>query len=134
MDHQSRAQSPVRRHPLKTPLGCFAAAFVIFAAVMCGGLLYLSATLTPGQVERPPLVEPELVARVSAEQAVRATMNDPGSYSYVSHMVTRVQVAEGLKGFEVRLVFRGRNALGGMIVNAAIVTTDDTGLNVLSIQ
>ena len=134
MDHQSRAQGPVRRHPLKTPLGCFAAAFVVFAAVICGGLLYISTTLEPGKVERRPLFEPELVARASAEQAVRATMNDPASYSYVSHTVTHVQIAQGVEGFEVRLVFRGRNSFGGMVVNAAVVTTDDTGLNVLSIR
>lgn len=61
-------------------------------------------------------------------------MNDPTSYRYVSHTVRSVEIAEGLNGYRVDLVFRGRNAFGGMVVNTAVVTTDDTGLHVLSIE
>lgn len=124
----------VKLHPLKTKLGCFAAAFAILGAAVCGFFIYLSVTLPPGEQEQRPLVEPATVARVSAEGAVRSLMNDPTSYSYVSHSVRKVQVAEGLEGFEVRLVFRGTNAFGGVVVNSATVVTDESGVTVLSIE
>lgn len=122
------------RNGRPTFMGCLAAFFVLLAVVVGGGLLIIDSRLTPAKVEPKPLFDPQIVARVSAEQAVKGQMNDPGSYSYVSHSIRKVQIAEGVEGWKVALVFRGANAFGGKVVSSAEVTTDASGLNVLSIE
>ena len=108
----------------------------LLVAVLWGTTIWGSLTNAPSKSAESsaPLIRPETIARVSAEQAVRGVMNDPASYSYVNHTVHSVEIAQGLNGYRVELVFRGRNAFGGMVVNTATVTTDDTGLHVLSVE
>jgi hypothetical protein len=112
-------------------LGVLVALFVVVLAV---GIWWSVTSSAPAPAARSPLIAPEMIARVSAEQAVRGVMNDPASYSYVNHTVHSVEIAQGLNGYRVDLVFRGRNAFGGMVVNTATVTTDDSGLHVLSVE
>lgn len=114
--------------------GCFIGALLTLLVLIVGVGVWASVTHPAPAPAEKPLVEPELLARVSAEQAVRGVMNDPASYSYVSHTARKVEIADGLTGYRVDLMFRGRNAFGGMVVNTAVVTTDDTGLQVLSIE
>lgn len=116
--------------------GCVVGILVAVIAVVLAVGIWASVTSSaPAPAKNASaLVAPEVIARVSAEQAVRGVMNDPASYSYVRHTVRTVEVAEGVTGYRVELAFRGRNAFGGMVVNTAVVTTDDTGLHVLSIE
>lgn len=129
----SSKPTPSARAPF---LGCqiFLALLILIPVV--AGLVVMFGLTEPAPVRTAerPLVEPGTVARVSAEQAVKGLMNDPDSYSYVSHRARKVEIADGLIGYRVELMFRARNAFGGMVVNTAVITTDETGLHVLYIE
>jgi hypothetical protein len=54
-------------------------------------------------------------------KSVKNQMNDPDSFK---HVETTYQDMDNLKGFKARMVFRGTNAFGGVITNAANATFD----------
>ena len=128
----SSSGQPVR---MSKPMGCLlAAVLALLALVLTVGIWASLTHPAPKQDQSSSLFPPEILARVTAEQAIKRVMNDPASYQYVSHTVRKVTVAEGVEGYQVEVVFRGRNGFGGLVLNTAAVTTDASGQAVLAVE